>query len=502
MQEETCDVLVIGCGAAGLSAALSALEAGASVILLERSAETDSGGNTRWTEALMRVDVNRSPTPDFVMGFAAQPGNHVPPAQIAAMQQAPEDWSPSQRALPFLDPEVLDAFASSIEPTLNWIHGHGLGFDSAQYPFIMAGLLTAIRGGGLAVLETLRPLVEQKGGRILYEMTATQFLLDDALGVVGVKALSAQSGGANIRARHTILACGGFEGNPAMLTQYMGEQARYMRPVAEGGWNNKGEGIRLALDIGAAPAGDYAEAHRQPIDPRSSVSEALVNAYPFGIVVNANGRRFMDEAPPNPMLLLEEHCRTINRQPGGIGYFIYDAAIDDIPAWMRMVRTDIAPVHADTIGDLADRIGVPRTALEAEVATYNAACGSGTFGYARDDAAADAAYQEGAMANPLGVFDGLVTQNLDPPKSNWARPIKTGPFGCFPIISSITFTFGGLKVNRHAQVIRTSGAVIPGLYAAGETVGMMYGTYVGATSVLRALVFGRIAGGHAAMVAA
>ncbi len=507
MVEVECDVLVVGCGAAGLTSALAALESGASVIVLERSPIEHRGGNTRWTEALLRLKGGVAPdfeiSGDFVEGYAAQAGHHIAPAQIAESAQARETWSPILRTLPYLDPEVLDAFASSVPPTLKWLEGHGIRFRVMEYPFIFPAPLIGIYGGGEALVETLAPIIERKGARILYEMTAIRFLLDEDLGVAGVHAVHSEEGSIRVGAKKTVLACGGFEGNPAMLAQYIGPTARYTRPVATGGWYNKGEGIRLALDIGAAPAGDFAECHRQPIDPRSSASEALVSAYPFGIVVNSHGERFMDEAPADPLGFLEDHCRRINRQPDGIGYFIYDASIDDVPAWRRMIRSDQQPIQANSIAELATKLGLPAHALEATVRTFNAACSqSRDFAYRRDDSAAVAAFEQGEPFDWTGVMDGLATEGLDPPKTNWARPLMKGPFACFPIISSMTFTCGGLKTTKDGEVVRTSGALIPGLYAAGETMGIIYGNYIGATSVLRGVTFGRRAGLHAASAAA
>ena len=431
-------MLVVGCGAAGLTSALAALESGASVIVLERSPIEHRGGNTRWTEALLRLKGGVAPNfeilDDFVESYAAQAGYHITPAQIAESAQSRKTWSPVLRTLPYLDPDVLDAFASSVPPALKWLEGHGVRFRMMEYPFIFPAPLIGISGGGEALIETLAPIIERKGANVLYEMTAIQFLLDQDFGVVGVHAVHSEEGSIRVRAKKTILACGGFEGNPAMLAQYIGPTARYARPVATGGWYNKGEGICLALDIGAAPAGDFAECHRQPIDPRSSVSEALVGAYPFGIAVNARGERFMDEAPADPLGFLEDHCRQINRQPDGIGYFIYDASIDDVPAWRRMIRSDQQPFQANSIAELASKVGLPTDALAATVRAFNAACSpTKGFAYRRDDAAAVQAFERGESFDWTVVMDGLSTAGLAPPKTNWARPLTRGPFACFPL---------------------------------------------------------------------
>jgi tricarballylate dehydrogenase len=210
----------------------------------------------------------------------------------------------------------------------------------------------------------------------------------------------------------------------------------------------------------------------------------------------------MDEAPDNTLLYIEEHCRQINQQTQGIAYFVFDAAIDEIPMWRRMIRSDQAAIEAPTLIELAAKIGVPARALEQTVAEFNAACPvDGIFRYGRDDAKVGAAFENGEPFDWEAVFDHLATDGVTPPKSNWSRPLTKGPYGCYPIISSNTFTCGGLKTTKDGEVVRTSGAVIPGLYAAGETMGIIYGIYIGATSVLRAVTFGRRAGAHAARVA-
>jgi tricarballylate dehydrogenase len=165
-------------------------------------------------------------------------------------------------------------------------------------------------------------------------------------------------------------------------------------------------------------------------------------------------------------------------QPEGIAWVILDAKLNDVPNWRRSVRSDQPPVSAETLADLAVKLGIDTSALELTVAQYNAACGDGKF-------------------DPL-VADGLRTAvDYQPSKLNWARPIDTGPFMAYPVICGNCFTFGGIKTNARGQVVNADGETIPGLYAAGEMTGLYYGTYTGATSVLRGAVFGRIAGSEA-----
>src|ERR1043166_1860687 len=259
-----------------------------------------------------------------------------------------------------------------------------------------------------------------------------------------------------------------------MLARYIGRRAEVIRPVARGGYYNKGEGIRMALDLGAACAGDFGSYHAEPVDPRSRQPEAIVMNFPYGVLVNKLGQRFTDEAPGPVDNNYDLISRRIAEQPGGIAYIVYDRKIDDIPNWKRSIRSEHPAIQADSLEGLETSLEMSAQALVHTVARYNAACGAGTF-------------------KPLEV-DRLATRGLVPPKSNWARPIDPPPYAAYPIISANCFTFGGLKINSRAQVLDADGRPMPGLYAAGETAGLYYQVYTGATSVLRGAVFGRIAG--------
>ena len=313
-----------------------------------------------------------------------------------------------------------------------------------------------------------------------YDTTARDLVFEPTGAVAGIAAVAKNNERILYRAPSVVLACGGFEGNPEMLARYIGPTAGYLRPVARGGYYNKGEGIRMALAAGAAPCGDYGLFHAEPLDPRSGAPEPIILIFNYGILVNRNGQRFVDEAPATVDATYEGITRIIHEQPGGIAYIIFDARIDDVPNWQRAVRTDEAPFSASSLDELAAMIGVPGDALAATVDTYNAACPGGD-GF-----------------RPLET-DGLATApGYRPPKSNWSRPIAQPPFMAYPLMCGNCFTFGGLKVDPQARVLNADGEAIPGLYAAGETMGIYYGTYTGATSVLRGAVFGRIAGAHAA----
>ena len=474
------EVVVVGCGVAGLSAAVAALECGARVAVLERAPVEERGGNTRYTTAAIRMASETEVSPDFEDQFAMNAGYHLDPSLVAGAAEDYANWPGILKTLSFADPELVSTFASSAPPTIAWLKRQGVRFGEIGYYGLTprSSPRISISGGGLARVEAMAPLAEQRGAHFYYETTAQALILDDDGRVTGIKAAAKGNRTIRLAAGAVVLACGGFEGNPEMVAHYLGESGRYLRPVARGGYYNKGEGIRMALDIGAAPAGDYSEYHAQPIDPRSGATEPLVMIFTQGILVNRTGERFTDEAPGSIDKHYEDITRTIRKQPGGIAWCILDAGVDEIANWQRCVRTDQPPVEAATIDALAQAIGVPAGPFAATVDGYNRACTGGAF-------------------DPHSI-DGLSTRGINPPKSNWARPIARPPFRAYPIISSNTFTFGGLKVTPSAQVMNTSGEIIPGLYAAGETIGIYYGRYPGATSVLRGAVFGRIAGMHAA----
>jgi tricarballylate dehydrogenase len=206
----------------------------------------------------------------------------------------------------------------------------------------------------------------------------------------------------------------------------------------------------------------------------------VVLLYPYGIVVDAGGRRFFDEGGG----LVHETWETFSRYlhfsvPGRRAYAILDARVRRILDWERATRSEVPPAEAATLGELAALIGVDAGNLIETVTTYNAAC---TGDPARFDAT---------------LCDGLAAATmLTPPKSNWARAIAEPPFLAWPLIGAIAYTFGGLATDDRARVLR-GGAPIPGLYAAGEITGHFYGTAPNAVSVLRAFVFGRIAGREA-----
>jgi tricarballylate dehydrogenase len=474
------DVVVVGCGVAGLSAAVAAAGTGARVAVLERSTYDERGGGTRYTTAAIRMQSEDAVSDDFQSRFLDNCGYHVQPDFAASTVLDYENWSPLVRSLSFTDPELISFLADAAPPTIAWLKALGVKFGGIGFYGLTprTSPRIAIVGGGLHLIEVMTAHAEKIGVQFSFETTAQSLIQSESGAVCGLRAGVKGVGATSFRSRAVILACGGFQGNPEMVVRYIGPKGRYLRPVSRGSYYNKGEGIEMALRIGAAPAGDFAEYHAEPIDPRSSATEPIVMAYPYGILINAQGRRFVDEAPGPIDANYERTTRIIAEQNMGLAFCILDDKINAIENWRRTVRSDEPPETTPDLKVLGPKLGFDGYVAQRTIEEYNAACpASGDF-------------------NPR-MLDGLATVGLSPAKSNYAVPLDTPPYHVYPIISSNTFTFGGLKVNADSQVVNNDGDPLPGLYAAGETAGMYYGDYPGATSVLRGAVFGKRAGEHA-----
>jgi tricarballylate dehydrogenase len=253
-----------------------------------------------------------------------------------------------------------------------------------------------------------------------------------------------------------------------------------MRLISPGTHFNSGDGIRMAMQLGADLSGDWNGMHAEPVDARSKNSAPVVLVYPYGIVVDINGGRFFDEGAGLVHQTWEWFARDVHfNLPESVAHAIFDARLFEIEDYQRAIRSEVPPVRANTLSELAELIGVDANNLSNTVATYNAACSgeASTF---------DATHCDGLAA----------ARTLQPPKSNWARAISVPPFLAYPLVGAVAYTFGGIATDTRARVMR-NGIPIPGLFAAGEITGHFYATAPNAVSILRALVFGRIAGHEA-----
>ena len=459
----TYDIVVIGMGAAGLSAAVSYAETAAAkgrqarVAVLERSTREERGGSTRYTGSWFRVTEDRQLDPAFVETMESVSGGLADldycrtlerelPASIGFLEEHDVEYIYFKQGLP------------------NRNTGGGLGMPAAK---------------GLGIVEGLAGVLERTDGvDLVHETEAIRLSVSDDGRVDGVVVRGRDGLLKTLHATAVVIASGGFEGNKEMLTQYLGERACDIPVISPGTGNNRGEGIRMAMEVGADTAGQFDMFHAEPVDARSTEPDPVIYPYPYGIAVNRHAKRFYDEGKNSFDSTFEEFGYEIWRNQEQTAFLIGDQTSLSVNGFTDVVFTDLPPVTADTIGELALQLGLDAHALEATVAEYNAAVGTGEF-------------------DPYS-FDGKSTVGLEPPKSNWAFPLDSPPFIAYPLTCAICFTFGGVRTDSLARVVSPSGTPIPGLYAAGEVTGLYYHEYPVGTSVIRGVTFGRIAGAHAA----
>ncbi|MBI2862213.1 MAG: FAD-dependent tricarballylate dehydrogenase TcuA [Chloroflexi bacterium] len=453
--EEQVDVVVLGTGLGGLAAALSAHERNARVVILEKAPPEARGGNTRFSGGAFRAVTEVYDADAFFADIMK-----------VTHSRANRDLATTM---------VLESTDS-----VQWLQDLGVRFEPAERvrPDARGPFFGFAYGGGMGAIETLIPIAEKRGIPIHYETAGERLLLDGRRRVVGVRALGEQ-GYRDFRAKAVVIATGGFQANTEWRVRYIGRFADEL--VVRGTRFNTGDGLRMALDIGAQSAGQWGDFHSAIIDARSPALEAgetNINTYPFGIIVNREGRRFLDEGEDFQADTYVKFGKTILELPGRTAFLIFDTKVKE-SGLMVALHQEFQPYRANTIRELAAASGIDVDGLERTVQDYNAAIQPGEFN----------SY----------TLDGKGTVGIIPPKSNWALPVEQPPFYAYPVTGGITFTFGGLKVNTKAQVVDQRGKAIPGLYAAGEIIGeIFYYNYPGGSSLTRCVVFGRIAGQHAA----
>jgi tricarballylate dehydrogenase len=450
-------IIIVGHGAAGLSAALSAAETArelntaAQITVLERAPEAACGGGSRWSPSNLRMRAPDAMEPGFVEAIVAQSGGRADRAYFARL-------------------------AEDAPATAQWLRDKDVVFHSPPYYLARGPARIQPVGGGAALVDALWRAAKAAGVAFRYECALGRLVLESGR-LVGVACGPARE---MLPADAVVLASGGFQGNAEMLLEQFGPGAETLPPISPGSAFNDGAGIRAALAAGARRAGDWNGMHIEPVDARSRASAPVVLVYPYGIVVDRNGQRFFDEGAGLVHETWERFARALHFElPGRIAYAILDAALLDIADYGRAIRSALPPVRADSSAELAARLGIPPAGLAETIDAYNRACTG-------DATRFDASRTDGLASAP----------GLTPPKSNWARPLARPPLLAWPLVGAIAYTFGGIETDADARVIGDRGPV-PGLYAAGEITGHFYGTAPNAVAMLRALVFGRIAGRNA-----
>jgi tricarballylate dehydrogenase len=487
----TSDVLVIGGGIAGLTAALAARDAGASVQLLERAPRAERGGNTRFSNGALRaayrdIDDVRRLVPDLSDEQIARTdfGTYTRERYLTDLLRVTEGRS---------DPMLGRILAGESFDVLCWMMGRGVRYDplwSAQAPPVnghvsfYGGSAFEARGLGAGLVDALYAALEQRGGSVAYGARALT-LLRERTGVRGASARFADGTLHDFAARCVVVASGGFESDVEWRTRYLGPGWDLAK--VRGTRFNTGDGLRMALEAGAQPYGQWSGCHaaswaaHAPAAGDVTIEEKFKrDDFMHGIFINANGKRFVDEGADLRALTYAKYGRAVMEQPGSVAWQIFDAKT--VPLLSEDYRDpSVAPIRANTLEELAAALtGVNGRAFLDTVTEYNRAV--------RDDVPHDPSRK-----------DGRGTSGLTIPKSNWATTIDAAPFEAHPVSFGITFTFGGVRIDERCRVLDAEGEAIPGLYAAGEMVGgLFYFNYPGGSGLVSAAVFGRVAGRAAA----
>ena len=456
------DVLVIGGGNAALCAALTAREAGASVMLLEASPRAWRGGNTQHTrnlrcmhDAPQDVLVDAYPEEEYWQDLLKVTGGQTDEALARLVIRA------SARVRP-------------------WMRRHGVHFQ----PSLSGALHTArtnafFMGGGKALVNAYYRSAERLGVQIRYESPV------DRLELEGGRFVAAWAAGRRIAARACVLAAGGFESNRAWLREAWGQNADGEYPsdnfLIRGTRFNTGVLLRFMLDAGADAVGDPTQAHMVAIDARAPLYDGgictRIDCVSLGVVVNRRGERFYDEGEDFWPKRYAIWGRLVAQQPGQIAWSIIDAK-----AVGRFMPPVFPGTVAATLPELARALEVPEDAFMATLNAYNAACRGSDFDHTR--------------------LDDCRTEGLVPAKSHWARALDTPPFTAYALRPGVTFTYLGLHTDATAAV-RFGGVPSPNLFVAGE---MMAGNvlgrgYTAGVGMSIGTAFGRIAGEQAAHAA-
>ena len=486
------DVIVVGAGNAGFSAAHAARLAGLRVLVLERETADRAGGNSFYTAGATRIahhgldDLLDLVDPDPRIDRATVPP-YTAEEYAADLARVTEGRN---------DPDLTRVLVEESQDTLRWLHQLGLSYrllferqayeTEAGYLF-WGGLHIGNTGGGEGNIADHTRVAAELGEDVRYGVHCVDLIVEGGrvVGVVGISDEGDADSRREYRAGAVILAAGGFEANAELRERYLGPG--WASAKVRGTPANTGDMLLAAIEHGAARGGDWSSAHSVQWDAFSVQNESnreLTNrltrqSYPLGIIVNRDGARFVDEGADFRNYTYAKYGRAILEQPGSVAWQIFDARSRPMLRPEEYDMPGVSVVVADTIEGLAEAAGIDAAGLARTVAEFNASI---------------------ATERPFdpNVKDGR-RASVVPPKSNWALAIETGPFYAYGVTCGVTFTFGGLRGDVDGRVLDASGAPIPGLFACGEMLGGLFsGNYPGGSGLAAGMVFGRRAGVAAA----
>lgn len=480
------DVVIVGGGNAGLVSALEAFNAGANVLILEKAPKKSRGGNSRLSGGHFRIAYKDAK--DFEPLLE---GNDLPKGQLEFEPYSKDDYYNKVLNLSegMSNMRATEIFVDRSLETVTWMKKQGVKWDlfwdfmvrkEGRLYFPKTTTVLQAPGSGEGLIENLYTIVERKGIPTFYETAAYSLLLDSSRSICGLIAHD-NDGFIRINAKNIILSCGGFQANPAWRRRYLGENWDLVK--LRGTRYDTGDGIKMAVDIGAQVTGHWGGCHASIVSEDSPLIEAALAGserycYPHSIIVNRDGKRFVNEGEDVFFYTYAKFGREIAKQPGGVAFQIYDGKT--IPLLRAKYQNSIR-VESNSLEELAEASDINVENFLATVNEFNAAI--------VDDQMEFVPYR----------LDGRRTRGLNPDKTNWAQKVDTPPYRAYAVVCGLTMTYGGLKTNEKAQVIDTGDRPIKGLYAVGEiTGGFFYHNYPSGTGLVRGAVMGRIAGAEAA----
>lgn len=485
-------VIVVGAGNAALCAALSAREQGAEVTVLEKAPEGERGGNTYFTGGGFRFPYQGMD--DILRIIPDLSAAEIERVDVGAypIAQFRDDLARVTDGL--IDDGMASTLVREAAPTIEWLHGQGVKFtlmtgrqaNEVDGKLVFYGGLTVEAvGAGKGLSDQEFEAAERVGVNVRYGAKVVN-LLRNGRRISGVE-LWTDDEVEELEADAVVLAAGGFEANIEMRTRYLGPG--WDMAKVRGSRFNTGDAIQAAIDAGAQPFGNWSGAHAvawdlnaPPTGNRIVADLYQKHSYPYGLIVNLDGERFVDEGADIRNYTYAKYGRAILSQPGRAAFQLFDQRTAHLLRDEYHVR-QVTMAQADTIEELAESLGVDSGGLQRTIDEYNQSCP-----------------EHGIDEFNPSTLDGVGTRGINPPKSNWALPFDSPPYLGYAVTCGITFTFGGLKIDpRSGQVLDTEDRPMTGLYAAGELVGgLFYNNYAGGSGLMAGSVFGRIAGRSAA----
>jgi tricarballylate dehydrogenase len=486
------DVIVVGAGNAALAAAVSAKENGAErVVVIEKAPREMRGGNTHWSGGVLRFAFE---DPRQIGELLPNIENEIENFYDGISPYPQEDFHGDLMRVTSgrTDPVLSKLLVANSFDTVKWMKRvvgikmePAITLSAVKKDNVMVwarGLVVRAEHEGVGLSKSWFATAERLGIEIRYATAATELLVGDDGRISGVKVRD-DDGISVLNARSVVLGCGGFEANVQMRTQHIGPLVGAAK--VRGTPHNQGDGLRMAMNVGAMPWGQWSGCHATPISadwgefaPRELTDRSNRLSYVYGVMLNRRGRRFVDEGEDGALFTYAKFGRAILAEPGAKAWQIFDSRVIHL---LEPRYQTSRPVTAHSLDELVEKLDFDNKdqALRT-LEEYNACAGEMEDGF-----------------DPTKK-DGLSSKGLALEKTNWALKIAKPPFYAYSATGGITFTFGGLKVNEAAQVIGTDWRPIKGLFCCGEMVGgLFYDNYPAGTGLVSGATFGRIAGRNA-----